>query len=191
MPGPTRSTELLEPLREVFEQRGYDGATIAQLAQATGLSKASLYHHFPGGKADMANRLLREAVAEAQQTAFDKLHATDEPAVNLRAFLDGFVRYTDRGGRPCLVHTFAQTPASGPADAARTAFGGWLQSLVSAYDALLERQRPKRAVRLAEQTLSELYGALTTGLVLDEPKLVRRTAKRWAKTVRVLQTQDD
>ncbi|MFT7651655.1 MAG: TetR/AcrR family transcriptional repressor of lmrAB and yxaGH operons, partial [Candidatus Azotimanducaceae bacterium] len=43
-------TQLTEDLRQVFITRGYDGATLAHLSASTGLSKASLYHHFPGGK---------------------------------------------------------------------------------------------------------------------------------------------
>ncbi|MDH3644464.1 MAG: TetR/AcrR family transcriptional regulator, partial [Gammaproteobacteria bacterium] len=39
---------LEDQLVTVFKKRGYEGATLNQLADATGLSKASLYHHFPG-----------------------------------------------------------------------------------------------------------------------------------------------
>lgn len=45
---------LAEALFEIFRCQGYEGATIAQLSEATGLKKSSLYHRFPNGKDDMA-----------------------------------------------------------------------------------------------------------------------------------------
>ena len=39
--------DLLDRLLLVFRDRGFEGATIAEIARATGLGKASLYHHFP------------------------------------------------------------------------------------------------------------------------------------------------
>lgn len=41
-------------LLKLFRQFGYEGVTLSKISQATGLGKASLYHHFPGGKAEMA-----------------------------------------------------------------------------------------------------------------------------------------
>ncbi len=45
-------------LLKLFRQFGYEGVTLAKISQATGLGKASLYHHFPGGKAEMAETTL-------------------------------------------------------------------------------------------------------------------------------------
>ncbi|MCY7320404.1 MAG: TetR/AcrR family transcriptional regulator, partial [Phormidesmis sp. CAN_BIN36] len=45
-------------LVKVFRQYGYEGATLAKLSEATGLGKASLYHHFPKGKEEMASAVL-------------------------------------------------------------------------------------------------------------------------------------
>ncbi|MFV2091191.1 MAG: TetR/AcrR family transcriptional regulator, partial [Pseudomonadales bacterium] len=70
--GQSRKT-LLRALREVFEAKGFDGTTLTQLAESTGLGKASLYHHFPGGKGEMAAVLLRGSVAELEQLAFARL----------------------------------------------------------------------------------------------------------------------
>lgn len=45
-------------LLKLFRQFGYEGVTLSKISQATGLGKASLYHHFPGGKAEMAETAL-------------------------------------------------------------------------------------------------------------------------------------
>ncbi len=52
---------LLEHLTRVFQKHGYEGASLSLIAAATGLGRASLYHRFPGGKADMALAVLDHA----------------------------------------------------------------------------------------------------------------------------------
>lgn len=42
--------EAVRRLVKTFRQSGYEGTTLSQISQATGLGKASLYHHFPNGK---------------------------------------------------------------------------------------------------------------------------------------------
>ncbi len=45
-------------LLQLFREYGYDGASLSKISQATGLGKASLYHHFPGGKEEMMDSVL-------------------------------------------------------------------------------------------------------------------------------------
>ena len=52
--------DLLPQLAEVFRAHGYEGATLTLISEATGLGKGSLYHFFPGGKAQMATEVLTE-----------------------------------------------------------------------------------------------------------------------------------
>jgi len=51
--------DLICKLTDVFRNVGYDGASLAVLADATGLKKASLYHRFPGGKEQMAEEVFK------------------------------------------------------------------------------------------------------------------------------------
>lgn len=62
MPRPPKQpkAETLQKLKQVFRDHGYEGASMQALSEATGLSKASLYHHFPGGKQEMASQVLLE-----------------------------------------------------------------------------------------------------------------------------------
>ncbi|MEP7000146.1 MAG: helix-turn-helix domain-containing protein, partial [bacterium] len=48
MPAPISSKdEVLDRLLDTFRDRGYEGASLAELSAATGLMKSSLYHYFP------------------------------------------------------------------------------------------------------------------------------------------------
>jgi len=50
--------EVVERLVGVFQRCGYDGASLSELSAATGLGRSSLYHHFPGGKEEMARAVI-------------------------------------------------------------------------------------------------------------------------------------
>ncbi len=47
-------TDLLIGLTKIFRAKGYEGTSLNEIAEATGLKKASLYHRFPKGKKEMA-----------------------------------------------------------------------------------------------------------------------------------------
>ena len=51
--------ELLLKLFSIFRRTGFDGATLSKISEETGLGKASLYHHFPAGKIQMVEDVLR------------------------------------------------------------------------------------------------------------------------------------
>lgn len=57
-PKKVEQTELLTAVMGVFRNKGYDGSSLNELAKASGLKKASLYHRFPGGKQEIALAVL-------------------------------------------------------------------------------------------------------------------------------------
>lgn len=48
-------------LVEIFFEHGFDGTTLNIISQRTGLGRASIYHHFPGGKTEMARAVLEHS----------------------------------------------------------------------------------------------------------------------------------
>jgi AcrR family transcriptional regulator len=46
-----RREEILAGARRAFAEYGYEGATVARLEEATGLSRGAIFHYFPGKKA--------------------------------------------------------------------------------------------------------------------------------------------
>lgn len=171
---------LLMTIGEVFETQGYDGATLTLLSQATGLGKASLYHHFPGGKADMASALLRDRVALLERLAFSRLQGSLPPAVRLAEFIDGFREYVDDGQRNCLLLVFRDGSAGAlHGETIASQFEDWLRRLSAAYEE--SGQKAKRASRSATDLLSALYGALVTARLTGQPATFRRQAKRLKK----------
>lgn len=58
-PQKIEESELLTGLMTVLRTKGYDGASLNELADFSGLKKASLYHRYPGGKKDIALSVLK------------------------------------------------------------------------------------------------------------------------------------
>jgi AcrR family transcriptional regulator len=178
----TVKQQLISILDDVFRRRGYEGATLSELSRACGLGKASLYHHFPGGKDEMASLLLRRAVAELNELAYRQL---DRPAPwreRLGGFVDGFARYCADGTRNCLIAELTAT-------AARAKFGNdiqlqteeWLRQLATAFAETGVGE--KRARRRARELLGALYGALVLARLLNDPQPFQQTVKRLRKSI--------
>ena len=92
-------------LLKLFRQFGYEGVTLAKIAQATGLGKASLYHHFPGGKAEMAAVALAD-VNQWLETQILPILVIDEsrsPIDIFQAMGEETNRFFNAGQNPCLL----------------------------------------------------------------------------------------
>jgi AcrR family transcriptional regulator len=89
-----RRTAILDAALEIFSRHGYNGASIDEIAQAAGISKALIYEHFPSKK-DLHVSLLERHV----QQIFVRLAraaATDEPGeVRLRNAVTAFFEWVD------------------------------------------------------------------------------------------------
>src|SRR4029453_1864404 len=94
--------ELISILDDVFLRRGFEGPTLSVLSRACGLGKASLYHHFPGGKDEMADVLLQRAVAQLDELAYRHLDRPGPGKPGPSGFVEGFAAYCENGTRNCL-----------------------------------------------------------------------------------------
>lgn len=104
MPAPLLTkNEVLDLLLATFRQHGYDGASLAELSAATGLGKASLYHHFPGGKSEMAARVIAHLEENLERDLFAPLRAKASPQKKLDAMLDTITMFYDGGRKACLL----------------------------------------------------------------------------------------
>ncbi|MBD0404265.1 TetR/AcrR family transcriptional regulator [Flammeovirga sp. EKP202] len=50
--------ELIKSIFQSIRSKGYDGVSIRDLEQCSGLKKASLYHRFPNGKIEMTQKVI-------------------------------------------------------------------------------------------------------------------------------------
>lgn len=94
MPRPDVSDEripqILAAAAHIFSQHGIDGASMAQIADASGVSKATIYHYF--ANKDALILALVQHLFDADQAELDRLIAEDAPAITrLRTYSTNLV----------------------------------------------------------------------------------------------------
>lgn len=89
-------------LLQLFRQHGYDGATLAKIAGATGLGKASLYHHFPDGKDEMVKTVLDYLESWMDRNILQVLKGSGDPVSRLQQMCDRLGEVYEGGKQPCL-----------------------------------------------------------------------------------------
>src|SRR5436189_4406257 len=82
MPTPTKD-RILDVTAELFRRYGYAGTGLKQIVAEAEAPFGSLYHHFPGGKQQLADEVIRGGGAffQALVTAVYDAEATPEDSV--------------------------------------------------------------------------------------------------------------
>jgi len=158
-PATFSKSELLAKLTEVFRRSGYDGASMADLSKITGLSKASLYHHFPGGKAEMARTVLAEEGKRLQQLVLAPLGNLSDPLKALENSLHGVGQFYSGEVPCCLMNSIML--GSGEAlfkQGISDAITAWSNLLTRAYEAT--GVSADEALAWAAYALERIQGAL-------------------------------
>ena len=162
--------DLLPQLAEVFRAHGYEGATLTLISEATGLGKGSLYHFFPGGKAQMAAEVLAEIDGWFETNIFAPLRTAKDPAhaiANMIGAVDGYFR---SGNRVCLVGVIALGASRDMcAIEVRDYFARWDDALTR----LLARTglNARAARRRSTDALLSIQGALVLARAMDDSKV--------------------
>ncbi|MEM6680708.1 MAG: TetR/AcrR family transcriptional regulator [Pseudomonadota bacterium] len=156
----------VQAMKQVFAQHGYEGASLTALGKAGGLSKAGLYHHFPGGKADMASQVLVASGKDFTRLVLAPLRSKDPAAERLYAMLDGLNTYYQSGTINCLMNTLALgegLPAFGPN--IKAAISAWLAALTPTLEELGEAD----GAHAARTLVATVHGALIQTRLFDDP----------------------
>lgn len=125
--------DVLPHLTELFREHGYNGTSLSLIIAQTGLGKGSLYHFFPGGKAEMAAAVLDGIRGWFEDNIFMPLMQSDD---SRRAVDEMFVVVSDyfrSGQRVCLVGAMAMSSSRDPfAEQISVYFRRWISALAFA-----------------------------------------------------------
>src|SRR5271168_2750082 len=162
MPRPDRHrADLVAATGQLLRRRGYSATRVNDFLVAAGAANGSLYHHFPGGKEDLAGAAIEaagEQVEAALSSAFD---ASDDVVVAAQRSIDGMIAALEadpRDGCPVAPTALDAAGTSEPLRlAAAKAFGRWSD----VFERALARSRDADiAASQARVLLSAIEGAL-------------------------------
>jgi AcrR family transcriptional regulator len=142
-------------------QKGVEATSFSQVIEHSGAPRGSIYHHFPGGKAQLvaeATRYAGEMVADLAAAQID----SDDPLAGLKsigAFWRGVLENTDfAAGCPVIAASLEARGLPGAREAACAAF----QRFQEVHFRLLQRAGvpDERARSLAAIAVSGVEGAI-------------------------------
>ncbi len=148
-------------LVKLFRQFGYEGVTLSKISQETGLGKASLYHHFPGGKAEMAEAALTEVNQWLETSILQILEGTASleenreatPIEKFQAMCAETSRFFNEGQNACLWAVLELEQSSDDLFHAQIswAFSEWIEAIANVLikaglDETMAKQRGEDAI---------------------------------------------
>jgi TetR/AcrR family transcriptional repressor of lmrAB and yxaGH operons len=152
---------LLEGAGRLLAEKGYAGMELRDVAERGDAPRGSIYHHFPGGKAQLA--------AEAAEVDGTRVRKTIEASIaekgmkeTLRMFGELFRRraanHPERIGCPVAAAALARPEDPALAAAATAAFQSWERAIATALEG--EDVAPEQAATFAGLVVSTIEGAL-------------------------------
>ncbi len=157
--------EVIPQLMSVFQQYGYEGASITRFSEATGLKRASLYHYFPNGKEEMADAVLEYVTQALKENLLAPLRSDRPPSDRIHAMNQNVDAFYQQGEQDCLLALLSVGEAQELFhDRVQQALDIWIESLAAVLvDAgitpIIARQRAEEAIALIQGAL-----VLTRGL---------------------------
>ncbi len=152
-------------LLKLFRQFGYEGVTISKISQVTGLGKASIYHHFPGGKAAMAESALTDVNQWLETNILEILSSEEPPLDKFQAMCTETNRFFNEGQNSCLWAGLILQQSSNDLFHAQIswAFSRWIESIAhvliaAGLDEILARQRGEDAIIAIQGALIVCHG---------------------------------
>lgn len=155
------SAELIASTTTLLRRRGYSGTSVKAFLQAAGAANGSLYHHFPGGKEELAVAAITAVAAQVEGALRSTLDAHEDVVQATQQWVDLLIdalQADPRDGCPVAPSAIDAGASSEPLRlAAAAAFEGW----ADAFSTALARTRTADVARAqALVLLSAIEGAL-------------------------------
>lgn len=177
-PSTTRD-RLLAAMTDALQRRGLHGVGLTELLQTAQAPKGVLYHHFPGGKTELAVAAIDHVVVDIDAGLQRLLQRPGEPLDALRNWLDRAAQHLQRSGfeRGCPLAAVA-LESTAEDEAIRLALARGFAMLRERLTQVLGRAgvAPARAPGLAALAVSAYEGALMQARVAGNVQALQATA---------------
>jgi len=153
--------KILEAAEELFARRGFAGVGLSEIAEAVGLGKSSLFHHFPT-KAQLYAAVMERILAEIEQALTRALAVGGTPVERFDRWVETIIDVL--GARPAhsrllLRSLFEDDELSGSSDEERAA-NQTLARIIDSVSRVLREGMSTGALRAASipHTLQSVIG---------------------------------
>lgn len=104
---PDRLAEIYRAAAQIICEKGYDAASMNDIAEAVGITKAGLYHHI-SGKRDLLFRIMSFGLDSLEEQVITPARAISDPHRRLRSIISNHVhlitsRSTLQGNNPVTI----------------------------------------------------------------------------------------
>ena len=181
--GERTRTRMVRGAAELLRERGYSGTGFREVIERTGAPRGSIYHHFPGGKAELATEAVDDVGALARQV-IDSSLADGDPIGALRAFVElwraDFERSGYRAGCPIVaVAVESHDEAPELLDSAARAFERWQDAFAgSLRRAGVPTARAKRLAALVARRWRGRSCSAAPAVIRSRCSTLRRSSRR-------------
>lgn len=165
---------LMNGFLEVFRNVGYEGASLNELARATGLKKSSLYHRFPEGKQQMAREVLEHVGSRMRKDIVNVLLGDADKVKRLNTAVRHLDDLYASGKNACILRTLSM-------ETGLELFSGLIrksfEDFVRGFEKLaMDFDYPKHEAReVAESILIMVQGSLIVTKAMDNSRYFQRS----------------
>lgn len=162
----------------LFRKHGVEGTAFSDVIEHSGAPRGSIYHHFPGGKSQLAEEATRRAGRQLSAGIAVSIEAGD-PVAALHSmtalYAEGLERTGYAIGCPIAAASVEGERSPGARDAAGETFAEWEDLLARAFRG---RGVPAaRARSLGTLAVSAIEGALLLARAQRSPKPLERVGR--------------
>jgi TetR/AcrR family transcriptional regulator, lmrAB and yxaGH operons repressor len=173
--------EIVRKLFDLFRHRGFEGAALSDISEATGLGRSSLYYHFPGGKDEMVAAVADFAHGQIKANILAPLAGEGPLAERIGAMLETTRDMYDCGREPCLVASLMVSPGLAPDSAGKVQaiLRDWIAALAAALEdggipAAEAKRRATAAIVAIQGSLLVARASGDTGVFTDAMETTRQ-----------------
>jgi AcrR family transcriptional regulator len=153
--------DLVSATARLLRRQGYTATSVTDFLSAADATNGSLYHHFPGGKEELARAAIDAVGVQVAEALQQTLDATDDTAAATQVWIDGLIAALEADPRDGCPVAPTAIEADGVSEqlqsAAAAAFARWS----NVFEHVLERTRDAdTAAAQARVLLSAIEGAL-------------------------------
>jgi AcrR family transcriptional regulator len=160
----------------LMREHGVEATSFSEVIARSGAPRGSIYHHFPGGKAQLIEEATRYA-GEFTAAGLVAALGEDDPVSAVHAFAGTWteiLRRSDFGaGCPVVAATLEGERTPAVRDAAGVAFTSWEEPIAAA---LAPRTGPERAASIATLFVAAIEGAVIVARAQRSTEPVQRVA---------------